>query len=74
MEWEAGRWLHLKTRPEQPDLARSVSFILSLKPALRYEHSDGWAVWEWHTDGGDRRWQAIQGIPAYGHPVRLNRM
>jgi hypothetical protein len=71
MEWEAGRWLYLRTRPGQPELVRRVSFILGFKPALSYEGADGWSVWEWHTDGGDRRWQAIQGVPAYGHPVRL---
>ncbi|MBI3763494.1 MAG: hypothetical protein HY260_16735 [Chloroflexi bacterium] len=73
IEWEVGRCLTLRIKPEEPHLAKSVGFVLGFKPALRYEDVDGNGVWEWHTDGGDKRWQAIQGIPAYQHPRRLNK-
>lgn len=73
MEWESGRFLALRTQPEQPHLAKTLGFVLGFKPALRYEDGEGNTVWEWHTDGGDKRWQAIQGIPAFQHPVRLNK-
>ena len=73
MEWEAGKRLVLRTRPEQNFLAERIGFVLGFKAALRYVDGEGNSVWEWHTDGGDKRWQSIQGLPAYQHPQRLNR-
>ncbi len=73
MEWEAGRWLALRTGPASPGLADRLGHVLGFKPALTYQTPESWTVWEWHTDGGDKRWQAIQGIPAYSQPQRLNR-
>ena len=73
MEWEAGRWLSLRTAPPAPGLAQGLSQVLRFKPAMTYDNADGWTVWEWHVDGGDKRWQAIQGIPTFKQPRRLNR-
>jgi len=73
MEWEAGKWLALRTCPGAPALADKISQVLRLKPAITYHMPEGWRAWEWHTDGGDKRWQAIQGIPNYDQPQRLNR-
>lgn len=73
LEWEPGKWLALRTKPAAPQLVDAVSNLLGFKPALTYEDADGRAVWEWHTDGGAARWQAIQGIPAYRRPRRLGR-
>jgi hypothetical protein len=71
MEWEAGKWLALRARPAAPFLAERMAVVLRFKPAMTYEDADGWTVWEWHLDGGEKRWQAIQGIPAYKQPQRL---
>ena len=73
MEWEAGKWLALRARPAAPVLANSMANILRFKPAMTYENAEGWTVWEWHLDGGDKRWQAIQGIPSFKQPQRLDK-
>ena len=73
LEWEAARWLRLRLKPAQPDLVKYLSFILGFRPALQFEDGDGWTATEWHTDGGNGRWQAIQGVPSYRNPVHLRR-
>lgn len=75
MEWEPGQWFRLSTRPEVPALAGGVSNLLGRKPILRYSDPDGDVIWEWwvQPEAGERRWQAIQGKPVFGSPVRLNR-
>ena len=73
MEWEPAKWLRLSTAPASPALAHGVANILRFKPVLRYEDPDGHTVWEWWLadDDADKRWQDIQGKPAFRNPVRL---
>jgi hypothetical protein len=73
MEWEPGKWLRLCSVPAAPALARGTAVILRRKPTLRYQDSDGQTVWEWWLEGGDKRWQEIQGKPAFGNPARLDK-
>jgi hypothetical protein len=73
MEWEPAQWFRLSSRPEVPALAGGVSNLLGRKPYLRYTDTDGDTVWEWWIDpkAGERRWQELQGKPAFGSPIRL---
>lgn len=73
MEWEPGRWLRLATRPSLQPLADGVRLILGRKATLRYADADGYTTWEWWLDGADKRWQEIQGKPAFGSPVRIDK-
>lgn len=73
MEWEPTRWLRLKTAPAAEALAHGLANILRQKPVLRYESTEGQTVWEWWPQGVDKRWQEIQGQPAFHSPVRLDR-
>jgi hypothetical protein len=72
LEWEPGQWMRLATKPAAPPLAQSTANLLRRKPILRYDDTDGHTVWEWWVkpEDGERRWQEIQGRPAFGSPVR----
>ena len=74
MEWEPVKWLRLFSSPAAPVLAQGVRNVLRFKPAIRYDDPDGRTVWEWWLDrsDADRRWQEIQGKPAFRNPARLD--
>jgi hypothetical protein len=72
LEWEPGKWLRLYAAPAAPALAEGTATLLRRRPTLRYEAPGGHTVWEWWLEGGDKRWQEIQGKPAFGNPVRLD--
>lgn len=71
LEWEPNQWLRLTADPAVPVLVEGTRMILRRKPFLRYETPEGASVWEWWLAGGDKRWQEIQGKPAYRNPVKL---
>jgi len=71
MEWEPARWLRLTTCPASPALAKGLANILRRQPSLSYQTAGGETVWEWRLDDAEKRWQEIQGKPAYRSPVRL---
>ena len=73
LEWEPGRWLRLSAPAAAAHLARAVGNMLRRRPSLRYETAAGMTAWEWWVEGADQRWQEIQGKPAFGQPVRLDR-
>ena len=75
LEWEPAQWMRLSTAPASPALAQGVANILRRRAALRYEDSQGHTVWEWWIADGaaDKRWQEIQGKPAFRNPARLDR-
>jgi hypothetical protein len=73
LEWEPLKWLRLSTSPASPALMQGLANMLRRRPALRYEAPDGHTTWEWWMEGGDKRWQEIQGKPAFRAPVRLDR-
>jgi hypothetical protein len=76
LEWQPGEWFRLTAAgPEAPALAGALANLLGRKPAIRFTDTAGAAVWEWwiKPDAGERRWQEIQGKPAFGSPVRLHR-
>lgn len=75
LEWEPGQWLRLAARPEAPALANGLQNALGRKPTLRYTDPEGHTVWEWWPapEAAERRWQELQGKPAFGSPVRLDR-
>jgi hypothetical protein len=72
MEWEPTKWLRLSTCPAAPALANGLANILRRKPALRYDSPDGDTIWEWWIEGVDKRWQELQGKPAFKNPQRLD--
>lgn len=75
MEWEPGKWLRVYSAPPSPALVNGVSNVLRRKPRLRYEDAEGRAVWEWYLtlETANKRWQEIQGKPAFKNPERLDK-
>ncbi len=74
LEWEPAKWMRLSTAPAAPALAQGVANILRRRAALRYQDPQGYTVWEWWIEPGaaDKRWQEIQGRPAFRNPARLD--
>ena len=72
LDWEPNKWLRLSTKPAAPGLTMGLANILRRQPDLSYETPDGRTVWEWWMAGADKRWQEIQGKPAFHNPARLN--
>lgn len=73
MEWQPRQWLIIRAPQDLPeDMLLGFSRVLGFKPAFRYEDPQGRMVYEWHLDGGKARWSAIQGVPIYKRPERLN--
>jgi len=73
MEWDPNKWMRLETSPAAPGLAKGLENMLHRKANFRYETGDGHTVWEWWIANGDKRWQELQGKPAYRNPVRLDK-
>lgn len=76
LEWEPGVWLRVTAAPATADaLSGATANLLGRRPTLRFTDTDGQAVWEWwiKPEDAERRWQALQGKPAFGSPVRLSR-
>lgn len=73
LDWEPGKWFRLSTHPAQPSLAKGLSNIILRRPVtLTYEDPQGHTVWEWRLADADKRWQEIQGKPAYRNLQRLD--
>ena len=74
LEWEPAKWMRLSTAPAVSALAHGVANILRRRASLRYEDSQGRTIWEWWIEPGtaDKRWQEIQGRPAFRSPARLD--
>lgn len=74
MEWVPGDWLALKA-PAEADvlpLVESISRrILAMQVAITYVDAQDRQVFEWHIDGGEKRWQEIQGNAGFNKPRRL---
>lgn len=75
LEWEPNRWLRLTAKPEATALVEALRVLLLRQPTLAYTDPDGHTVTEWWVQATDaaRRWQEIQGKPAFGNPKRLDR-
>ena len=73
LEWETNQWLRLRSAPASSVLRDGLATILRRRPAIQYQDEDGSTVWEWWPAGADKRWQDVQGKPAFGSPVRLDR-
>lgn len=77
LEWEPNRYLRLQlnTDSEATPLVAALSRMLDRKPLLRYQDANARWAWEWHVteEGGRKRWQEIQGRPAFRNPTRLDR-
>lgn len=85
MEWVPGQWLSLKV-PASVDssplpgglgvdqLVDSISKrVLAMPASITYEDAQGHKVFEWHIDGGKRRWSELQGHPEFRSPTRLTK-
>ncbi|MGQ0605079.1 MAG: hypothetical protein ACT4QE_25660 [Anaerolineales bacterium] len=75
LDWEINQWLRLTAKPEAPALADGVKVLLGRKPLLSYTDAEGRTVHEWwvQPDAAEKRWQAVQGKPQFGQPVRLDK-
>jgi len=75
MEWEPGKWMRVYSAPPSPALVNGVSNVLRRKPVLRYEDPEGRSVSEWYLtpETVNKRWQEIQGKPAFKNPERLDK-
>jgi len=74
LEWEPNHWLRLTARPEAPALVEALRVLLLRKPTLAFTDTHGQIVTEWWVEAEEatRRWQEIQGKPAFGNPKRLD--
>lgn len=76
IEWEPGEWLALRA-PAGADIERLVEVIskriLAIPATFSYETLDGDRTVEWHTDGGEKRWNELQGQFKYSNLERLTR-
>lgn len=74
LEWEPGKWVKL-SGTEGDELNLMIQAItkpmLGFAPSLTYHAHNGNRVYEWHTDGGDKRWSEVQGIAEFVQPERL---
>jgi hypothetical protein len=75
MEWEPGKWLRVYSAPPAPAFVNGVSNVLRRKPVMRYEDPEGRTVCEWYLtpETANKRWQEIQGKPAFKNPERLDK-
>jgi hypothetical protein len=74
LEWEPRVWFRLTVSPDAPHLANAFKILLRFKPALSFVNKDGATVYEWYPqpEAANKRWQEIQGKPAFGAPQRLS--
>jgi hypothetical protein len=74
IEWVPDKWLTLKA-PGEADIASLVRAIskrvLAIPATLTYCDPQGCQIYEWHTDGGQQRWNEVQGQPRFSGPRRL---
>jgi len=74
MEWVPGQWLALKA-PAHVDISSLVASIsmriLAIQASLTYVDPQDRQIFEWYVDGGEQRWQEIQGNAGFNKPRRL---
>lgn len=74
LEWVPNDWLSLTRRMDLcvDSVVEAISKrILAFPATLAYGQQDGTRVWEWHRDGGQKRWSEIQGHAEFLRPERL---
>jgi len=72
LNWDTNKWLRLETSPAEPGLAKGLANMLRRTANFRYETAQGNTVWEWWLANADKRWQEMQGKPAFHNPARLD--
>lgn len=74
IEWAPAQWLRLTAQPEAAALVDSLGVLLRRKPTLAFGDATGQRVVEWWlaAEAAARRWQELQGKPAYSNPQRLD--
>jgi len=72
LNWDTNKWLRLETSPAEPGLAKGLANMLRRTANFRYETAAGNTVWEWWLANADKRWQEMQGKPAFHNPARLD--
>lgn len=71
IEWVPGEWFRLRLQAADESVVKRMSFVLGIRPVLRFVDSDAQTVWEWHIDDFSERWREISGNPAYQEPKRF---
>lgn len=72
-EWQPGKYFILRSGREVKELIGVMRQILLMRPALAYTDTNGLFTVEWHTDGGETRWNEIKGGPEYQGLRRLRK-
>lgn len=74
LEWMPGEWLVLRA-PAGADVERLVEVIskrvLAFPATFNYQALGGQQTYEWHVDGGEQRWNELQGHYEYSNLTRL---
>ncbi|RMG82118.1 MAG: hypothetical protein D6712_15175 [Chloroflexi bacterium] len=71
-EWVPGKSFILRMSEDRKEMIGVLrQILLGLRPVFTYQDPDGFYVTEWHTDGGDERWKALQGDPRYQNLRRI---
>ena len=71
LTWDPNKWMRLETVPASPALAKGLGNMLHRPANFRYETVEGRTIWEWRLENADKRWQEMQGKPAFRNPARL---
>ena len=73
-EWVPGDYFIVRTGEKRKELIGVIRQMLyNLAPVLEYEDPQGLHVVEWHTDGGEDRWEEVQGNPQYQGVRRIGK-
>jgi hypothetical protein len=71
LEWQPKEWLRLRSKTESGDFMNILSYLIGVKPALRFTDSDGFVNVEWRLKDSEARWKEINGNPIYQGSRRL---
>jgi hypothetical protein len=65
MEWIPNKWLKITTDKEDRTLVAGFAKVLQFPPTLSFVDEQGVFNVEWWREGGDKRFQEVQGHPTY---------
>jgi hypothetical protein len=72
-EWQPGKYFILRSGHEVKELIGVMRQVLMMRPIFIYTDQDGMFCTEWHTDGGNKRFEEIQSNPAFQGLRRLRK-
>ena len=72
MEFEPRQYVILRAEVDNPWLIKGFTRTLGMKPHFQFQDRQGQFVTEWRMAGREARWSAMQGVPTYKNPRRLD--